>query len=147
MSTTLTPKKPVAPPANSAAPGTTAPVKEKKAKVKKIDHPSLITLVEGGDPIVNKLEKRPADFDPKVHNNLRAKNFVNESFFLEDQAAQLDLKAAALRAKAEKLRSLGSTASSAKAKTLIKMQERMAELLESLKKDGVDVDALMAKKS
>jgi hypothetical protein len=146
MASTLTPKKPVAPPANSAAPGTTKPPKEKKVKVKKIDHPSLITLVEGGDPIVNKIEKRPADFDPKVHNNLKAKNFVNESFFLEDQAAQLDIKAKDLRAKAEKLRSLGSTASSAKAKTLIKMQERMAELMASLKSDGVDIEALMNSK-
>jgi hypothetical protein len=149
MANALAPKKPVAPPANSAAPGTTKPTKppkEKKVKVKKLDHPSLITHVEGGDSIVNKIEKRPADFDSKIHSNLKAKNFVNESFFLEDQAAQLEVKATELRAKAEKLRSLGSTASSAKAKTLIKMQERMAELMKSLQADGVDIEALMTAK-
>jgi hypothetical protein len=147
LQTPKAPKAPVAPPANSAAPGTPAPEKAKKAKVVKIDHPALWSVPkEGEDSVRVKIEVRPADYCPKTHKILKMKDFANESFYLEDQAKQLETKATGLRAKAEKLRTLGSTASSAKAKTLVKMQERMAELMASLKAEGVDIDALMGTK-
>lgn len=133
-------KKPVPPPAAIGAPASAdKPKKEKKSKV---DYPGLYNA--SGE--WNKLSSVPSDFDVKAHKGLRKKDFENESLFLEFQASQLEAKAKSLREHAEKIRSLGSTASSAKAKTLVKMQQRMAELIASLKADGMDVDALLSTK-
>jgi hypothetical protein len=131
--------KPVVPPANSAAPGTQGkPKKEKKAKIAKIAHPSL--LVDG---VAVKIEKMPEDFDAKIHLPLKKKDFKSEAFFIDFQADQLELRVKQLREDAEKSRKMGSTAGNAKAKKLLQMQSKMAELLAELEKDGVDIKSIM----
>jgi len=134
MASTLAPKKPVPPPSAVGAP---VEPKAKKGKVTKVDHPALAD---------GKLETAPADFDPKVHKPLKKKDFKDEPAYLEFIAAGLDKKAAALREQATKIRTLGNTASSSKVKTLMKMQERMAELMATLKQQGIDVDTLLSTK-
>jgi hypothetical protein len=140
MSTAIAPKKPVPPPSAVGAPS--AGKSDKPAKVKKIDFPGLYD--SSGN--YEKLTALPVGFDAKAHKPLRKKDFKEEPLFLEYQATLLDAKAASLRSQAEKLRTVGSTASSAKAKTLVKMQARMAELMAALKAEGMDVDALLASK-
>jgi hypothetical protein len=143
MSNAIAPKKPVPPPAAVGAPA--AGKAEKPAKVKKIDFPGLF-VGEGENRDYQKLESMPVGFDAKKHKPLRKKDFKDEPLFLEYQASLLDAKAANLRAHAEKLRTVGSSASSAKAKTLVKMQARMAELMAALKAEGMDVEALLGSK-
>jgi hypothetical protein len=142
MSTAIAPKKPVPPPAAVGAPA--AGKKAKKEKAKKIDFPGLF-VGEPGKEEYQKLTALPTGFDAKLHKPLKKKDFKDEPLFLDYQASLLDEKAKSIRAQAEKLRSVGSTASSAKAKTLVKMQQRMAELMAQLKAEGMDVDSLLAK--
>jgi hypothetical protein len=137
MSASLAPKKPVPPPAAVGAPKEKAP-KEKKAKVAKIDFPALYNAAGEW----NKLEALPDDtYNPKVHKLLKKKDFKDEPLYLEFLAAGFEKKATSLKAQAEKIRKLGSSSSNAKLKTLIKMQERMAELMATLRAEGIDVDA------
>jgi hypothetical protein len=141
MSTAIAPKKPVPPPAAVGAPAAGKKEKQPKEKAKKIDFPGLFI---NGD--YHKLTALPTGLDAKLHKPLKKKDFQDEPLFLEYQATLLDEKAKSLRSQAEKLRSVGSTASSAKAKTLVKMQQRMAELMAQLKAEGMDVDTLLASK-
>jgi hypothetical protein len=143
MASAIAPKKPVPPPAAVGAPA--AGKVEKPAKPKKIDFPGLF-VGEPGKEDYQKLDAMPVGFDAKLHKPLRKKDFKDESLFLEYQASLLDVKASNLRAHAAKLRTVGASGSSAKAKTLVKMQARMAELMAALKAEGMDVDALLATK-
>lgn len=131
--------KPVPPPAAVGAPGTAPEDKPKKEKVKKSIYPGLIN----DEGVEVKLTAVPEDYDPKKHSLLKKKNFNDDSLFLEFQAAQLEKKAQALRSQATKLRELGNTASSGKLKTLLKMQERMNELMATLRAEGLDIDSMM----
>jgi hypothetical protein len=143
MSNAIAPKKPVPPPSAVGAPSAAGNA-AKPAKQKKVDFPGLF-VGEGNDRDYQKLDAMPVGFDAKLHKPLKKKDFKDEPLFLEYQATLLDAKAAGLRSQAEKLRAVGSTASSAKAKTLVKMQARMAELMAALKAEGMDVEALLGK--
>lgn len=139
---------PVAPPSNAAIPGATAPKKPKKPKEKKpkSELPLFSALKPDaeGNPTV-KL-KSAEGYDPTKFAPLKRNNFECESFFMEYQADQLTAKAAKLREDAKKVRELGSSNTGTKAKTLLKITERMEELIASLKADGFDVDSLLAQR-
>lgn len=120
-------------PKAGARPGAKEP-KAKKEKKVRIAYP----VPEGG------LEAVPADFDPKVHKPLGRKNFKNEAVWYELKAQELEKKAASLRVEATNIGKLGNVKDRAKAKRLLDLQKRMAELSESLVAEGVDVEALLA---
>lgn len=132
---------PAAAPKASAAPGTKDEKAGKKAQVKKVVYPGLID--KDGAP--TKLEAIPTDFDPKTHKPLKRTDFKDEGLFLEMRAADLEARAAKLRKEASTIRELGSAADRAKAKKLLLMQERMQELMASLREQGIDPDAILAK--
>jgi hypothetical protein len=118
----------------SAAPGTKD---EKAAKVKKV---AFTPIPDGG------FKEMPAAFDPKLHTPLKRKDFADESLWFEMKATEHEAKAAAYKKQAADYRKLGSVADRAKAKRLIQMQSKMAELTEQLKSQGVDVDEILGTK-
>lgn len=124
----------------SAAPGTVDKKAGKKDKIKKVKHPSLFDAE--GAPI--KLTAVPEDHDPRLHLPLKKNDFENEWTFLEMKALAAEQTAAKLRKEAETIKSLGSSADRARAKKLLAMQERMSELMESLRAQGLDPDAILA---
>lgn len=118
----------------SAKPGT----KEEKAKKEKrvrIDYP----VPEGG------LDSWPTDFDAKVHKPLKRKDFKDETLWLEAKAAEYEKRASAMRDEIETCKTLGNAKDRARAKKLLSMQKRMAEMEAELKGEGVDVDNLLEK--
>lgn len=134
---------PVAPPANSAEPGTVAPVAEKAKRVAKprpklIKHPAL--TAEDGSPVL--LTVRPTDFNTALHQPLKKANFVSETAFLEDYITAQELKIANARKQIEILKTTGSSAVGAQAKALLKMRAKMAELEALLKAGGYDLSTL-----
>lgn len=133
--------KPVPPPAAVGAPGT-EPEAKKAKKVKRNAYPGLFNAA--GEVI--KLEAVPTDFDSKAFVPLKKRDFKDESLFLEHNANLLEAKAKSLREQADKMRKLGNSASSGKLKTLLKMQDRMAEIIASLKAEGLDIDSMLAEK-
>lgn len=86
----------------------------------------------------------PEGFDFDKFRPLKKRDFTSEHLFYEHKAAQMDHKAAAFRAQGEEAKKLGSTKERAKAKRLIKMTEKMAELRKQLEAQGIDVDAVLA---
>lgn len=117
----------------SAAPGTEAPEAEKPPKLEK----SVYPIPEGG------LEKMPDDFDPKLHKPIKRTDFKDETVWFELKAVEHDKKAVSYRAQAKMYSKLGSIKDRAKAKRLIQMQGRIAELKDELEKQGIDVDAIL----
>ena len=105
-----------------------------KEKVEKAKYP----IPEGG------LKEVPTDFDTKKHRPLKSKDFADESSWCELQAKHCEAKATEWRSKGEESKKLGSVKDRAKAKNLLRMQDRMAELMKELSADGVDVAALLA---
>ena len=137
-------KAPAAPATtNSAAPGIEAPKakKEKKPKVKRIEYvpPTDAPFVKDG-----KLTALPTDFDAKKYKPLRAKQFADEGLYFDLKAAHYEDLAKKARADAETARKTGNLKDKVKAKKLLAMQKRMAELSASLAGEGVDVAALLA---
>ena len=126
--------------AKSAAPGTT---EEKPKKAKRIAYPTL--NVEEGDngKATTPLDAIPEDYDSKKHLPLRRKDFSDESMWFDMKADEYDGKAAAFRKQAADWRAMGSKADRAKAKRLIAMKAKMAELEAALKAEGIDTDALL----
>jgi len=119
--------------APSAAPGAKAP-EAAKGKTERIAYP----VPDGG------LSEFPKDFDGKKHKTLKRGDFADETVWLEMKATECDKRAAAYRAEATEMKKLGTVKERAKAKRLLAMHKRMAELQEQLKKDGVDVYALLS---
>lgn len=124
----------------SAAPGTVDKAAGKKEKVKKAIYPGLLDA-EGAP---QKLKEIPTDFDAKLHKPLKKTDFEGEWTYLEMKAVELESKAKKLRSEAETIKSLGSSADRSKAKKLLAMQERMAELMQSLRDQGIDPDAILS---
>lgn len=122
----------------SAAPGT-EDKKAKKEKVTKVDYPGLKNA-EGESVLLTEV---PADHDSKLHKPLKKANFENEATYLRMKADEFEAKAVALRKEADVSEKMGSKSERAKAKKLVQMQERMAELKKQLEASGVDVEALM----
>lgn len=132
---------PKAAPKASAAPGTEDKKAGKKAKVQRKEYPGLFDA----DGAPQKLTAVPTDFDSKLHKPLKRTDFADESMYLEMKADEFAAKADKLRKEAQTIRELGSSADRKNAKKLIAMQEKMAELMESLKAQGIDPEAILSK--
>lgn len=85
-------------------------------------------LIEGPDV--------PADFDAKKHLSLRKSDFKNEVDYLEFKARDYEEKAQKARKEIETIKKLGTAADRNKAKKLMTLQQRMAELARELSEDG-----------
>lgn len=118
--------------APSAKPGTTDDA-AKKVKKNRAQYP----IPEGG------LEGVPADFDRKKFKPLKKKDFKNEADFLELRATNLEEAAKRLRDEAKAVRA-GGGKDKGKAKRLVAMTKKMADLKASLEAEGIDVAALLA---
>ena len=132
----------------SAKPGTQDQT-GKKEKVKRTEYPGLIGPEdpETKKPTRLKLTQVPEDFDSKLHKPLRKGDFEKEYTYLLMKADELEAKAKKLRDEAALSDKLGSSADRAKAKKLVKMQERMAELQKQLEDAGIDVESLLDEES
>lgn len=120
----------------SAKPGNKAPEAAKPPKEKKVR--TKFVVPEGG------LKEWPTDHDPKVHKPLKSTDFADESVYWFHKADQLEKAAVAAREKAEQIKKLGGVKDVKKAKRLMQMQQKIAELKAQLASDGTDVDALLA---
>lgn len=131
------PSAPPAKPEASAAPAAGGKKgkgkKEKKTRV-------AYAIPEGG------LTEWPADFDPKKHKPLARAAFKDETVWLDKKATLHEEAAKKLREEAENIRTLGPSASSAKARKLLKVQNELDELRAMLAAQGVDPDVMLAKK-
>lgn len=122
----------------STKPGDPAP-EAKKEKPERIYHPAL-DAKPGEDgklkPTV-KLKDWPADFDPKIHKQLKRGHFENEAPLLRKRAEEYREKAAKLDVEASDCEKNGGKAKG-KVKKLRSMMDRFAELRAELEAEGTD---------
>ena len=121
----------------NAKPGSKDDKAKKESKRK--PHP----LVGSKDENVYPFGTTPADYDFAKMKPLGKKDFESDHTFFSYKAADADFRADFYRARAEEAKVLGSSKERAKAKRLVKMQEKIAELRAQLEDQGVDVDALL----
>jgi len=112
---------------------------ESAAKPKKVVHP----LVDSDDPDVYPFKEIPDDFDSSKHKPLKKKDFASEATYFDMKAAEYETKAEEFRAKAEEARTLGDKETRQAANRLKKVQKTMLELVGRLKKQDVDVAAVL----
>lgn len=86
----------------------------------------------------------PEGFDFRAHKSLKKRDFALDHLFYEYRAAEMDFKAAAFRKQAEEIKKLGSAKDRGRAKRLVKLQEKMAELRKQLEEQGINVNELLA---
>lgn len=120
----------------SAKPGVKEVGAQKPEKAKRIKYPHT-------DP----LSAVPADFNPKIHLPLGRKDFVDEGCWFLVKADYFDKMAAKMRHMADESKKLGNIKERAKAKRLIKMTERLAELRKELEAQGINVDDVLKAQS
>lgn len=85
----------------------------------------------------------PTDLDLKKHYPLKRGDFEDETIWLIARAETFEAKAVSYREEADDWKRLGSIKDRVKAKKLITMQRRMADLKTQLQAQGIDVDALL----
>jgi len=85
----------------------------------------------------------PEGFNWKQHKSLKKRDYTADHLFYEFRALECDHKAILFRAQAEESQKLGSAKDRGRAKRLIKLQEKMAELKSQLTAQGVDVEELL----
>jgi hypothetical protein len=85
----------------------------------------------------------PENFDFDTFKALKKRDFASDEMFYRYRAAEMEHKAAGFITKAEEAKKMGSAADRGKAKRLIKLQEKMAELKKQLTEQGVNVDELL----
>ena len=117
------------------------PMKPAKTKPGRANHP----LVNSKDTNVFPFKVLPTDFDFDTMKGLKKKSFATEAAYYDYRAKEMDHKAAKFRVQAEEAKKTGSGAERNKAKKLVKLQSKMAELKAQLAAQGVDVDALLKK--
>lgn len=78
----------------------------------------------------------PEGYSTAKHKPLKKSDFECEYIYLEYKANEYDRKAAKLRAEAETIKKLGNATDRVKAKKLMGMQQRMAELARELAAEG-----------
>lgn len=91
-------------------------------------------LADGAERIATAVT--PEGYNSSKHKPLGKSDFVDEPTFLLWKANEYERKAAKLRKEAETITKLGSAADRSKAKKLMTMQSRMAELAKELAADG-----------
>lgn len=117
----------------------TKPVKAKKPG--RANHP----LVNSKDTSVFPFKALPDDFAFDTMKGLKKKSFATEAAYYDYRAKEMDHKATKFRAQAEEAKNVGSGAERNKAKKLVKLQSKMAELKAQLEAQGVDVNELLKK--
>jgi hypothetical protein len=130
--------KPAKPTADKTSKPGKADKADKPARVKK-SKPEFPGLEDGKLKVAV-----PSGWEWGKFKPLKRSAFEAEYLHLEHKAAELQAKAQTLLEKAEESKKMGAGKERGKAKRLIKLQERMAELRETLEKEGVDVNALLA---
>jgi len=85
----------------------------------------------------------PDGYDFAAHKSLKKRDFAAEWLYLEFRAKDMDYRAEKFRKQAEASKKLGSVADRAKAKRLVRLQDKMEELKKQLQEQGVDVDSLL----
>lgn len=134
---------------NSAAPTTEAATPAKRGRKpgtgasKKID----FVTPEGATYVNDKglFTVVPPDFDRKKHKPLSKKQFADEAYFLTLKADEFEARAKRLRAQVEDMKKLGGMKDKAKAKKLLSLQKRMAELQASILADDPGMEEFLAK--
>ena len=116
---------------------------EKAAKAPRVPYPGLKD--EAGNDVKLASADIPADFNPRQHLPLQRKHFASEDLYFTVRANHARKQAAFFDAKAEEAKKVGNVADKARARRLIKMQEKMAELRKQLEAQNIDVDELLAK--
>lgn len=113
--------------------------KSRKGRTAKPDY--VLPVNDEGQPILL-TDVIPSDYNPETHS-LKKSHFQEEYHYLLFKASEYEAKAATMRHEAEELKKLGSAEDRAKAKRLLAMSQRMAELRAQLEAAGYDVDAMM----
>jgi hypothetical protein len=89
----------------------------------------------------------PENFSFAQHKTLKRKNFATDELYYLHRATEMTFKADAFKTKATEAKSLGANrATHGKAKRLVRLQDKIAELKAQLTEQGIDVDALLAVK-
>lgn len=113
-------------------PNVTAPRPEKQKKPGKPVYP-------GERP----LKTVPTDWNSRKYKPIVRKDFADESLYFDHMAGIYRGRAELLSKRAEETRSMGSREDRVKMRRLRTMVERMSALTEELKKNGIDVDAML----
>lgn len=120
----------------------TAPSKPNKVKKPgRAEHP----LVGNKDTNVFPFKAVPDDFAFDTMKPLKKKSFATDAAFFEYRAKEMEFKAGKFRAQAEEAKKVGTGAERNKAKKLVKLQSKIAELRAQLEAQGVDVEELIKK--
>ena len=124
---------------------TTEATPEKKKRVQK-PRPTRVAYpgLKDADGKAVKLSEVPADYDRKIHKDLKRGQFTDDAQFFGFMASRAQAKVDFFLRKAEEAKRVGNTADRARAKKLLKMREQMAALRKQLEEQNVDVDALLA---
>lgn len=85
----------------------------------------------------------PGDYDWDKHKPFMKVDFTHEYTWFEFRAIDLERRAAKFRKDAETSRTLGSGADRLKAKTLVKLVGKVADLKLLLERKGVNVEELL----
>jgi hypothetical protein len=123
----------------STKPGEPAP-KAKKEKLERVVYPGLNPDAEGKPTV--KLKEWPADFNPKVHKQLKRSHFETDIPLLEQRIKDHEEKIKKLREEIEIVQKGGGKAKG-KLKKLKSTIERFAELRAEMEKEGHDVSDLV----
>jgi len=126
---------------NQPAKPTKAPKEKREKSGGRIDFPKIGNKDEKIYPFDSVM---PPEFDFKTHKTLKKKDFTADHLYFSHRAAEARFKAEQFDAQAEEAKKLGSAKDRGKAKRLIKLTEKMAELKEQLAGQGIDVEKLLA---
>jgi hypothetical protein len=85
----------------------------------------------------------PEGFNFKTNKQLKKKDFASAELYFNFRAAEMDAKAQSFRDQAIIAKAEGTGTERGKAKRLIKLTEKMAELKKQLQEQGIDVEELL----
>jgi hypothetical protein len=85
----------------------------------------------------------PPGFNFLNYKPLKKKNFATEALYYEHRVAEMDFKSDSFAAQAEEARKFGDSKQRNKAKKIVKLNEKMAELRKQLTAQGINVDELL----
>ena len=119
------------------------PVREVVDSNEKIDKVEKIPFRDEQSPKLD-TPNVPEGFNPKIHKSLGRGDFSTDLVYLEFKALECDARAKQYRDEIETLKKLGSASDRSKAKKLLTMQQRMAELARELMQEGnVDLKSIL----
>jgi hypothetical protein len=121
-------------------------VRKQREKKEKVAQVAYVAPVGAAWVDANgKLTAWPDDFKSTLHKALKGKDFADECVYLNAKADKFEKLAKKFRADAEESKRLGGIKGNVKAKKLVALQKRMADLKASLAAEGIDVAELLSK--